>query len=299
LKLIAKLAAGVASAAILTGAATSASASVTGNYHGAGIEISPTRIEIHLNAKRTATQVFTIENPGSNAAVVAVGVAAFHQVASGKLSLSAPDLPGSVTGLSWVHASASSMKLQPGQVRKVVVRITEPASASPGQRYVAVLFTSSPVGHVEGQVATRISVAGELLIDTPGALRNTASYSLSAPSISWGGPVTLGATVKATGNTYVYVHNASALAGGQKVRLPDVVALAGSTRTVTTVWEHPGIGIDHVSWQGETKTIIVLPGQILLILLGLIMLTSGGLIWRRSLRRHARSRKHSRRAATA
>lgn len=296
---ITTLAAAIGTVAVIASAALPASAATSGNYKGAGVEISPTRTEIHLNAEGRATQVFTVENPGQQAATISIAVASFHQAATGQLQLSAPDLPGSVTGLSWVHATASKMKLQPGQIRKVTVRIAEPAKASPGQRYVAVLFTSSPVGHIKGQVATRISVAGELLIDTPGVLRDTASYSLSAPSISWGWPVTLAATVKATGNTYVYVHNASALAGGQKVRLPNVVALAGSTRTITSVWEHPGLGIDHVTWQGQTKTIIVVPLQLILLVVGVGAISGGLLLWRRSMKRHARSRRHARGPVTA
>jgi hypothetical protein len=157
------------------------------------------------------------------------------------------------------------------------------------------MFTATSPHHSKGQVATRISVAGELLIDTPGALRDTASYGLSLPSISWGGPVTLTATVKAAGNTYVFVHNEHASAGSQQIKLPSAVALAGSQRTITTSFR-PGLGIDQVTWQGKAATIIVIPGQLLLMLLGLLLLGTGGTLWRRSLRRHAKARKHSRAA---
>lgn len=155
------------------------------------------------------------------------------------------------------------------------------------------------MGHHRLQHRVRRPAGHRGLIDTPGTLRDTASYSLSAPSISWGGPVTLAATVKATGNTYVYVHNASALAGGQKVRLPNVVALAGSTRTITSVWEHPGSGIDHITWQGQTKTIIVVPLQLILLVVGVGAISGGLLLWRRSMKRHARSRRHARGPVTA
>ena len=128
---------------------------------------------------------------------------------------------------------------------------------------------------------------------TPGVLRDTAGFSLHLPSFSWGGPVTLSATVKATGNTYVFLHNSRASEGGQKIKLPDAVTLAGSERTLTASFS-PGIGIDHVTWNGQTATIIVLPGKLLLLLLGLVLFTGGGMFYLRSRRSHASSRRHSR-----
>lgn len=64
---VAKLAAAILGpatvlAAVLAGAGT-ASASTIGDYRGAGVEITPTRVEIHLNAMGTATQTFEVENP--------------------------------------------------------------------------------------------------------------------------------------------------------------------------------------------------------------------------------------------
>lgn len=143
-----------------------ASASTTGNYTGAGVQISPTRIEIHLNAQGRATQTFLVENPGSKPTIITLGAATFRQQDSGQLALTAPNLPGSVTGLSWITATPSEFRLGPSQIRKVTVHIAEPASASPGQRYVAVMFTANPAHRVKGQVAARIAVTGELLIDT-------------------------------------------------------------------------------------------------------------------------------------
>jgi hypothetical protein len=297
----AKLAAGIiATAAVVAGAGiTSASASTSGDYKGAGVEISPTRIEIHLNAQGRATQTFEVEDPGQKPTVVTVGTAAFHQKdTTGKLALDAPNLPGSVTGLSWVKATPSEIKLQPGQIRKITVRIAEPKGAAPGQRYVAVEFTSNPVRRVKGQVAAHISVPGELLIDTPGALKSTASFALHLPSISWGGPVLLTATVKATGNSYVFLHSEHATDGGKAIKLPNALTLAGAQRTLSASFT-PGVGLDHVSWEGQSATIIVLPGKLLLILLGVIMISGGLLLWRRSLRRHARARRHAGRPLAA
>lgn len=297
----AKLAAAlIGPAAILsTVLAGTANASVTGNYKGAGVEITPTRVEIHLNAQGRATQTFEVEDPGHKATIVTIGTAAFHQKdTTGQLALDVPNLPGSVTGLSWVKATPSEIKLQPGEIRKVTVRIAEPKSAAPGQRYVAVEFTSNPVHRVKGQVASHISVPGELLIDTPGALKSTAIFGLHLPSISWGGPVAMTATVKATGNDYVYVHDSRATVGGNSVKVPNALTLAGSQRTLTSRFT-PSIGIDHVHWEGQTATVIVLPGTVLLILGGLILLSGGALLYLRSLRRHASSRRHGGRGPVA
>jgi hypothetical protein len=283
-------------ATILAGTAT---ASVLGNSKGAGIEVSPTRVEIHLNSHGTATQVFEVEDPGTKATLVTIGAEAFHQKnVTGQLAVDTPDLPGSVTGLSWVTATPSVLHLQPGKVVKVTVRVAEPRGASPGQRYVAIMFIANALHKVKSQVATRAAVAGELLIDTPGELRSTASYGLHLPSISWGGPVTMTATVRATGNDYVYLHGSRATEGGKAIKLPDAVTLAGSERTLTASFT-PGYGIDHVHWNGQSATIIVLPGTILLILGGLILLSGGALLYLRSLRRHSSSRRHSRRPLAA
>ena len=114
---VAKLAAAILGpatvlAAVLAGAGT-ASASTIGDYRGAGVEITPTRVEIHLNAMGTATQTFEVENPAPKATIITIGAAAFHQKDTGQLALDVPeparvcDRPvlGEVLGLS-VQAAA-------------------------------------------------------------------------------------------------------------------------------------------------------------------------------------------------
>ncbi len=89
-----------------------------------------------------------------------------------------------------------------------------------------------------------------------------------------------------------------AFADGHRVNMPSMLLLAGSSRTLSTVWQSPSVGIDHVTWEGQSATVIVLPGKLLLLLLGLLMLTGGGFMWRRSVRRHA-SARHSRKPVQA
>lgn len=203
-----------------------------------------------------------------------------------------------MTGLSWVKATPDKLRLAPGEIRKVTVSIIEPKSATPGQRYVAAEFMAKPTKRAKGQVATRIAVAGELLIDTPGALKETASYSLHLPSISWGGPVTLAATVRATGNTYVFVHNEHATEGALAIRLPNALTLAGTQRTISASFT-PGWGYHTVTWEGQTAHVLVVPLVPILALLAIIGGLGVILFAMKKQKRRARSRRHSRKPVQA
>ena len=68
------------------------------------------------------------------------------------------------------------------------------------------------------------------------------------------------------------MHDSHATVGGKAIKLPNALTLAGSERTLSASFT-PGIGIDHVTWEGQSATVIVLPGKLLLILLGLLLVT--------------------------
>jgi hypothetical protein len=72
-------------------------------------------------------------------------------------------------------------------------------------------------------------------------------FGLHLPRISWGGPVALTASVQNKAITLALLNNPFAFGSGHKVNLPSMLLLAGSPPTLSTVWEHPSIGIDHVS----------------------------------------------------
>jgi hypothetical protein len=296
---ITKLAAGVlASVALLAGITTAADAATT-SQSNIGVNVSPSRMEVHLNAAGRGVQKFTVSDYGTLPEKVTAFEQAYTEQANGEMTPGQGAIPGSVSGTAWVKVSPATFRLKPGQSRVVTVTIKKPADAQPGQRTVAVLFSATGrAPHGRSGAVMQGAVAGEMIIDTPGKLIRSATYSLHAPSFSFGGPVELTATIKNTGNAYVY-DSSNATAGGQRVTMPRVLVLARTSRSFTLP-VHLGVGIQHVSYMGQTVTVIVLPGKLLAEGLGGLALL-GGLFFfyraakrsgRRSVRTH-RSTRHA------
>lgn len=299
---ITRLAAVIGALAVIATAApalaSSSSPSVPAS--NAGITVGPTRVELNVRPGHKTTQIFTV---GAQQVALRISseVVALTQNAKGKITIAHTKLPGSVTGTSWVHVSPAGYRLKPNANHPFRVTIDPPANVQPGQRYLAVVFTGFAVGNkatasksgkVGSGLAVAASVGGEMILNTPGKTVRDTVFGLHVPWISFGGPVSVTASVANKGNTLALLNDQKISAAGSKVNLPSMLMLSGTSRTVVTVWQHPGYGIDHVSWQGKSGTVIVIPGTVLWIFIGLILVVLGAMLYLRSLRRRANQRRH-------
>jgi hypothetical protein len=288
---------GTAAPALASSATPSAPAS------NAGITVGPTRVELNVRPGRKTTQIFTVAAQ-QVALRVTSEVVALTQNSKGQLTIAHPNLPGSVTGMSWAHVSpAAGYRLPPETNHQFKVTIDPPAQLTdPGaQRYLAVIFTGFAVGNKAkaskgGKIGSGVAIAGsidaEMFLNTPGKTVRDTVFGLHVPWISFGGPISITASVADKGNTLALLNDQRISAAGSKVNLPSMLMLSGGSRTVVTVWQHPSYGIDHVSWQGKSGTVIVIPGTVLWIFIGLILMVLGAMLYLRSLRRRANQRRH-------
>jgi len=277
----------VASVLFVAGTAVAASSPAT-------ISISPTRVEVPALPGKTVTQTFTLQ-AGAAAMYITSSAVPFTQNAKGQIVSSTA--PASVSGVSWVTLP-KPFTLAANTTRKVAVKITEPYGAQPGQRYVAVAFRETALsqpGATGAHMSVSGSVAGELIINVPGMQTHTTRFGLSVPSIAWSNSVSVTVTAQDTGNSLVTLNNQFVKVGGQSIPM-DVLLLGGTSR-VQTVISSPGYGIDTVTYNGISRTVYVIPGELLAIAAGFTLLLVGIILLAR--RSGAQSARQARRARHA
>jgi hypothetical protein len=252
----------------------------------ASITVSPTRVEVSAVPGKTVSESFTVTAQGAAMAITSTALP-FTQDAKGQ-TVTATE-PASVSGVDWVTIPRP-FELSAGASRKVTVLIKEPVKSQPGQRYVAVAFRGTPLSSatVKGaHVSISGSVAGELIIDVPGAQTHTTVFGLSVPSVAWSNSVPVTVTARDTGNSYVTLNGQFVNAGSQRVPM-DLLLLGGTSHT-QTFQAAPGYGYQSVSYNGQSRRVLVLPGAVLAGLGGFLLLILGVIILaRRSGRRSVR-----------
>jgi hypothetical protein len=284
-------------AAVATGAGVASAATAAG---GGSLSVSPTRSELHVVPGHTVTERVTIVDNSAYRMLMGYQVRPFGSMPNGAIAPVNSGLPPSVNGTGWVTVSPASFTLAPHGSRVVTVRITAPERVGPGQKYVGVLFTatsltSSTGGKASAVVGFQAGVANELILDDPGVATHHTVFGLHAPAISWGGPITVTATVQNKGNSYALLNRQSATAGSSKILLPSALVLAGGSRTLTGVQASPPfIGIETVTYHGQSATVWILPGKTILITLGILAIVLAYVLFVRS---HTRKRRHGRSVA--
>jgi hypothetical protein len=270
-----------------------------------GVTIGPTRIEVNVRPGQKTVETFTVAAQ-SSALEVTSEVVPLTQNSRGQMTISHSKLPASVIGTSRVTVNPAMYRLKPNASHAFKVTIDPPAHVQPGQRALAVIFTGSAVGNkaraskkggkLGDGVDVAASVGGEMILNVPGRTVEHTVFGLSLPWISFGGPISLTATVANPGNTLALINKPYAYGSGHRINLPSMLLLAGASRTLQTEWTSAGLGYDTVSWEGQTALVIVIPLNLILVILGIAAVGTGGFIWRRSLKRHAKARKHGRSA---
>jgi hypothetical protein len=295
-RITAALAAAIGTVAVIASAATPALAAPA----NIGVTIGPTRVELNIRPGHKTVQIFHLAAQ-SSALEVTSGVVALTQNSRGQITIAHSKLPASVLGTSWVTVSPSMYRLAPDTNHAFKVTIEPPSNVQPGQRALAVVFTGAAIGNkahaakggkVGSGVAVAASIGGELILNVPGRTVHDTVFGLHIPWISFGGPIPVTASASNRGNALALINNPYAFGSGHRINLPSMLLLAGTSRTLQTQWTSPEVGYDTVTWEGQTAHVIVVPGQLVLALGALLLVGGGFAMWRRSLRRHARSRRH-------
>lgn len=277
----------IVTAAVAIGAVALISPVANASTGGASISVSPARVELAPVPGMTTIQHFTI-TAGSAPVTVSANTLPFTQNSKGQTVPST--MPRAVSGVTWVHVPAP-FTLNAGQSKTVSVNVDEPKIVQPGQRYVAVVWIET--AHETNAQGTHVnvsgSVAGELIIDVPGKTTHGVTYDLNVPSLSWGSTTTATISAKNTGNAYTLLNAQSVMVDGTARKLPGALLLGGASKVqsgqIPLSW-----GINHVSYNGVSRTVIALPGTILVLGLGLMVIVVAIIILARRTGRHSGTR---------
>lgn len=286
-KIIPAIIGALAISAVVSGSPVDAMASTSNSVPGVGIAVSPTRVELHASPGKPVHQQYMIQ--ADNTAIRVTASEKILTESSGGFSVSAGNIPASVSGISWARLPGS-FTLEPHQRKTVTVTITEPKHSEPGQRSLATVFEAvslHPAKAANGlSMALVNGVAGEQLVDVPGPVRHDTVFGLDVPTLNWSGtvPVTISAHDK--GTVYDLLNSQKVTVNGEPKLIGSMFTLAGATQTVHRSVSLP-TGIDHVSYAGQNKVVYVLPGRFILYALGLIVLVLG--VWLLARRSGARS----------
>ncbi|MGA2827746.1 MAG: hypothetical protein ABSF03_16735 [Streptosporangiaceae bacterium] len=231
---------------VAAGPATTALASSppgSGVPHGPGLSmlLTPPRLIIPASGVEQ-TQRLEIENRGSITLNVHVGLDELTQTKNGA-SVVVPEGPYSAA--HWITVVPDHLSVPSATRRYVMVHIRVPPHPEPGDQDLAITFVLPPrAGHGNIHIAEAIGVP--TVITVPGPVIDHVSVSgLTAPGFSDGGPITLAATVRESGDvhhSFTGPHNLlTARAGQATILFPPLTVLRGSTVTFTTKWAHPPI----------------------------------------------------------
>lgn len=298
---ISTLVVGAIAAAGILGGITTAVPAHAASATQPTIAVSPTRVEIHVTPSKTTHQRVMLLNDSTIPFTVTSMTSLFGQTSTGAIEGVASKEAGVSSGTSWITVSPSSFTLAPESTKAVTISITVPHAVQPGQRYLGVIFTEHTPNNLQPGATVGAGIIGgvgfQMILDTPGKTVSDTSYGLHAPALSWGGPITVTGTVQNKGNVYTLLSNEGPSIGGSKVMFPGALVLGGNSRTLTTTWQRPPmIGYETVTWQGHSAHVLILPGKILVIVFGVLILVFAYVFFLRS---HSKKRKHGSRAKTS
>jgi hypothetical protein len=240
------------------------------------ISVSPVRVELQLTPGKPVTQTYTIR-AGASPVTVTTGTTPFTIDANGNPTTA--KVPAAESGVEWVKLPGA-FKLGAGQSRTVAVTVTEPKAAMPGQRYIGVIWQASAKATNAKGTAVNVAgaVASEIIADVPGKTVNDTLFGLSVPGLTWGNSVPATISADNKGNTYDLLDAQAVSVNGSPQMIGGMLVLGGAQRQLSAPvrlsW-----GVNHVSYQGQTRTVYALPGQymaygggFLLLILGVVFL---------------------------
>jgi len=281
-------------AAVLVGA-TSASAGPP--LQPFSLTLYPARILVPAQG-RSNVQTVNLVNSGRVPVHVTAEKDGFNQAPDGTIHFTRAT--GALSPASWVTITPSAFDLAPGQHLAVHVGIAVPSAPEPGEHQVGVVFLV-PAGKSAQNVAINRGIGTQLLISVPGPIVDRIALAkLAGPGLVDGGPATFTVTVHNRGtihHDFVRPGQLVARVHGQSVKFPDFTVLRGSTRVVSTQWQHPPLvclcRVTLAADDGQGHQIVV-SRQVIVFPLrfsaGLILLALGLALAQR--RRRARRRPH-------
>jgi hypothetical protein len=289
---------GVAGLAVVAGITPAATAAVRPT--ALQVTAGPIRQQVTGKPGGSVPVRFHVYDIGTKAVLITASVTAFAESRDGSMHPANP-LPGEA---HWLRLPKAAVTLQPGQNAVITGHVVLPRYPLPGDADLAAAFritllTAATAGAHKGKgtaAAETIPVAiSELIVHVPGKAIRRLNYLLTSGGLSWGGPVTLTATVAEHGTDYALLNGQRIRGGGASIPLPGVLLLAGSTRTMSTSWQPPAFCMPcRLSYGTASADVWSLPGLDLLGgLLVLLALAGIGLYLRRN-RRRASARRHGR-----
>jgi hypothetical protein len=243
---LAVLAVSAALATALAGAAASvpAAADPAGDFprvKGVSILVAPPRLFVPAGQVIKVQRV-EIENRGSvplDLRAITLGIV---QNPDGSAS---PEPPGPYSAVNWIAIAPGQFTVAPGATRFIQVRIHVPPHAEPGDHDVAITFLDQPQGiRSPGNIKIAAGVSIPTLITVPGRVSDHVTVTrVTARRFSAGGPITITATVRESGNVHHSFRGSgsqlTASVDGTAVSFPPATVLSGSTITLTTQWARP------------------------------------------------------------
>jgi len=203
--------------------------------------VTPPRLTIAAS-QIDKPQRLEIENRGSVPLTVDAQIEGLAQNANGSSLLEA-DAPFSAT--TWVTLTPDHFQVDPGTRRYIRVLVRVPPSPEPGDHNLAIIFLL-PARPGRGNIHVAQGIGVPVLITVPGRVIDHVGLArLAAPGFSAGGPISVTATVRESGDVHhSFISGTGRLAarsGGATVLFPSFTVLRDSTVTVTTKWQDPPI----------------------------------------------------------
>jgi hypothetical protein len=264
---------------------------------GFGMLVSPSRL-IVAASQIAKTQRLEIENRGTARLNVRARLEAVAQRANGSALLE-PDANAPYSAVRWVTVVPDHLYVPPGARRYIEVRFHVPPHPEPGDHDLAIILLVPPRSG-KGNIHVAEGIGVPTLITVPGKVIDDVSVgSLAAPGFSVGGPISLTATVRESGDVHHSFTSAhgrlEARVDGATVLFPPITVLRDSTITVATKWAHPPVicfchitaaVMSHGHRTAVAATVIIFPAiQVLVGIGAIITLVVAFLLIRRYQRR--------------
>ena len=190
--------------AILTFGQTTAFAQANDSQ---AITLTPASTDISVDPGASTTKTVSVINGGSEPFNVTLTSAPYHVIGS-HYDPQFTQLPGTVDASEWVTLSETKATVEASKTTAIPYTISVPKNTAPGGYYAIIFAETSSESEGTG-VVSHNRVGNILYITVNGEIKsggNLAGNTL--PSFSFGGPISIGATISNSGGTH-FVTNTS------------------------------------------------------------------------------------------
>jgi hypothetical protein len=271
-----------AAAPAAAGTAASRPGSVPQQARGLNMLVSPPRL-IVAASQIARTQRLEIENRGRTRLNIHARLESVAQRANGSALLES-DANAPYSAVRWVTVVPDHFYVRPGARRYIQVQFHVPQHPEPGDHDLAIILLVPPRPG-KGNIHVAEGIGVPTLITVPGKVIDDVSVaSLAAPGFSAGGPISLTATVRESGDvhhSFTGTHGRlEARVDGATVMFPPITVLRDSTITVATKWANPPLicfcrittaVISHGHRTTVTATVVIFPAIQVLTGIGVII----------------------------